>query len=67
MNLKIAPMYRFLEAYVARTFGLATCGDKSALRAYARLHGLIPVLIGFTKGEERRLPKPDERTPAAQG
>jgi 3'-phosphoadenosine 5'-phosphosulfate sulfotransferase (PAPS reductase)/FAD synthetase len=64
VNLKIAPFYRFLEHYVSRRFEIPTCGEKSALKGYARLHGKIPVLIGFTQGEERRLPKPDDVTPS---
>ncbi|GAA5533847.1 hypothetical protein [Deinococcus aluminii] len=58
VNLKIYPFYRALNAYLARTYGYPeTVGrvTRAALYAYAQDYGRIPVMIGFTCGEERRL------------
>lgn len=62
VNLNVAPIYRFLEAWVGREYGLdaATKKDgrwspKKALPEFARRHGRIRVILGFSKGEEKRV------------
>lgn len=53
-NLKITPIYRFLDQYLGRRLGVES-GRKKALREYVRRFGKIRVMIGFAKGEERRV------------
>lgn len=58
VGLKITPFYKALNAYLARTYGYpAQAGrvSRAALYAYAQDHGPIPVMIGFSRGEERRV------------
>jgi len=61
-NLKIQPIYRYLEAWVAREYGYVA-GRKAALKAFARDHGRIRVLLGIAKGEEKRVSPPETWTP----
>lgn len=54
-NLKLVPIYKFLESWVARTFSLTKCGRKSGFYEFVRAHGKINVLLGIAKGEEGRV------------
>lgn len=54
-QLKIAPFYKALEAWVAREYGLGAPKNKQAFYRYARLYGPLRVLIGFAAGEEKRV------------
>ncbi len=53
-NLKIAPIYKYLDEYIGLRYGFAY-GRKRALAAYTRRFGKLRVIIGFAKGEERRV------------
>ena len=62
-ELKLAPLYRHLEDYVAAEFNLPQNrrkrnGDRGAAKAapaYAAKNGKIRVLIGIARGEETRI------------
>lgn len=53
MHLKIDPMYRFLETYVAERYAIPNPGRKEALKTFAAAYGPIRVLIGFAADEDR--------------
>jgi hypothetical protein len=54
-NLKIKPIYRFLEQWIARTFCLTHNARKQGFYEFVRKgHGKIKMLIGIAKGEESR-------------
>lgn len=53
-NLKIQPIYRFLEKWVEKNYGFKA-GLKAGLVKFAEVHGKIRVLIGISKGEEGRV------------
>ncbi len=52
-QLKISPLYKWLEWWVAREYGLEA-GRKQALYKFVEQYGKIAVVIGFAKGEEGR-------------
>jgi 3'-phosphoadenosine 5'-phosphosulfate sulfotransferase (PAPS reductase)/FAD synthetase len=58
-NLKIQPIYRFLNKWVSATYGFEPEGGKwkgkKALVDFADEHGPVRVLLGIAKGEEGRL------------
>lgn len=62
-NMKVEPIFRFLEQYVGKKFGLQAAvksaagrwSPKRALQAFAKKHGRIRVLIGIARGEEKRV------------
>lgn len=58
-NLKIQPIYRFLNRYVHLKYRVAESGGKyggkRGLVEFAKAHGRVRVLIGIAKGEETRL------------
>lgn len=64
-NLKVQPIYRWLEQHIGTTYGFKasrrTAGGRwskhVALQAFAKAHGKIRVLIGIAKGEEKRVAK----------
>lgn len=56
-QLKIAPIYRWLEAYLGRTYGVRV-GAKQGFYRFARRHGRVRVLIGITNEEAKRRIKP---------
>lgn len=61
-QLKIQPIYRYLEDYIESRYGFAA-GRKAGLKKFAENFGKIDVLIGIAKGEEKRVsvgedPKP---------
>lgn len=53
-NLKLKPIYRFLEAWIEKNYGFKA-GRKQGLIEFAKVHGRIKVLIGIAKGEESRM------------
>lgn len=69
-NLKVQPIYRFLEQWIGKEFGLAAATrsektgnwkPKRALPAFAAANGKVRVLIGIAKGEEKRVAKASDR------
>ena len=62
-NLKVVPIYRFLDEYVAKNYMgwpdyKYSTGRKRAIKEYAARDGKIRVIIGIAKGEEKRVAKP---------
>jgi hypothetical protein len=60
-QLKIRPIYRFLESWISKRYGFASPNGgrgKPAIRQFAKTHGPIRMLIGIAKGEERRVADP---------
>ena len=53
-NLKIRPIYKFLESYIHTEFKTEKFGRKSAFYEFTKKYGKIRVLIGIAKGEEKR-------------
>ena len=53
-NLKIRPIYNWLDGYVYHKYGLEKRGRKAAIKEFAEKYGKIDVLIGIAKGEEKR-------------
>ena len=62
-HLKIDPIYKFVDAYVNKTYNMdfevrANGGcNKKALKEFFAQYGQIDVLIGFAAGEESRMIK----------
>lgn len=54
-RLKIQPIYKFLEDHIHRTYNTKKHGRKSALKEFTQEQGKIRVLIGISKGEEKRV------------
>lgn len=56
-NLKIKPIYNFLNRYIAREYGIPDADtNKRALKIFAKEYSeKIRVLIGIAKGEEGRI------------
>lgn len=76
LQLKLGPIYKFLDEYVNERFGYGLeinqksrgCG-KRAIKRFGEENGKIRVLIGFAKGEESRAEKSkrlEERQHAAK-
>jgi hypothetical protein len=61
-NLKLVPLYRFLDQWVGREYRLAA-GNKRGLYAFARRYGPIRMLLGIATGEERRVASGTNDTP----
>lgn len=55
VELKVAPFYKALEAWIAREYRLGEPGNKRAFYRYRERYGPLRVLIGFAAGEERRI------------
>lgn len=53
-NLKIRPIYKFLEEFIHKCFKTKTYGKKKAFYEYFYKYGQIRVLIGIAMGEEKR-------------
>lgn len=60
-NLKLIPIYRYLEQYLGRHYGVPT-GRKKGFYEFARQYGKVRVLIGIAKGEEKRMADPEKET-----
>jgi 3'-phosphoadenosine 5'-phosphosulfate sulfotransferase (PAPS reductase)/FAD synthetase len=56
-NLKLTPIYNFLECFVGREFNLPT-GNKQGLVHFSKKFGKIHVLVGIAHGEEKRIADP---------
>ena len=61
-NLKLVPIYRFLEDWIGREYRVAT-GNKQGLYNFVRRHGRIRMLLGMAAGEERRVASGEGDTP----
>jgi 3'-phosphoadenosine 5'-phosphosulfate sulfotransferase (PAPS reductase)/FAD synthetase len=59
-NLKIKPIYNFVDTYVYNTYSLTRHGRKSGIKEFASKYGKIDVLIGIAKAEEKRASTNDE-------
>lgn len=59
-NLKIKPIYRFLEQWLARNYRVS-CGRKEGFYEFKAKHGVVRMLIGIAKGEEGRCGEAIER------
>lgn len=53
-RLKLQPIYNFLEDWIGREFNVPT-GKKKGFRNFAGRYGKIRVLVGISKGEEKRV------------
>jgi len=53
-NLKIKPIYRYLEQWLGQQYGVEV-GRKKAFYQFAGRHGKVRVIIGIAKGEEKRV------------
>ncbi len=62
-NLKIKPIYKFLENYVHQMYQTEKVGRKSAIKEFVTKYQRIDVLIGIAAGEERRA-STNEESPA---
>ena len=55
-QLKIQPIYKFLNDYIFETFGIGEAGaGKKAIHAFGKKYGKFNVLIGIAKGEDDRI------------
>jgi len=59
-NLKIKPIYNFVEEHVHKTYGTEKVGRKRAIREFANKYGKIDVLIGIARNEEKRVGKNED-------
>lgn len=57
-KLKIQPIYKYLEAYIHQHYGTEKVGRKRAIKEFVDAGNEIRVLIGFAKGEEKRVADP---------
>lgn len=53
-RLKIRPIYKFLENWLSKEYGVS-CNRKKGLKEFAAEHGKINMIIGIAKGEESRM------------
>lgn len=53
-NLKIKPIYEFIDQHIHESFNTVKVGRKAAIKEFASENGRIDVLIGIAKGEEKR-------------
>lgn len=60
-NLKLKPIYRFLEAWLHKNYGVKDRLKKGFYEFVHQGHGKIRVLIGIAKGEESRVGEPLEK------
>lgn len=62
-SLKVKPIYRFLESWIADRYGVK-CGRKAGFKEFAAKYGKIHMMLGIAAGEEKRI-KPDGSHPGA--
>lgn len=62
-QLKIKPIYKFLEYYLSEKYGIAYEGRKKGFRKYAEKYGRMRVLLGIAKAEEKRVAKASNSGP----
>lgn len=61
-NLKIVPIYKFLDEWVSKKYDLPYNGRKQSIKAFRdKFSQNINVIIGISKGEEKRIKKAKER------
>ena len=53
-NLKIKPIYKWLDDYIHDVYNTEKVGRKQAIKEFVAKNGKITVLLGIAKGEERR-------------
>ena len=53
-NLKIRPIYKYLESYVHLNYKTEKYGRKSAFYEFKEKHGKVKVMIGIARKEEKR-------------
>ncbi len=66
-NLKLQPIYKYLEDYIHEKYDLDKKGGKRAFNEYAEKHGKILMMIGISKGEESRRIKYTEKFYQSKG
>lgn len=59
-RLKIDPIYRFLEDFLAKRYGVKK-GNKKGFRQFAKELGKIRMIIGIAANEEKRMSKAEDR------
>lgn len=62
-RLKIQPIYRFLEDWLAKNYGVRA-GRKNGFKEFAARFGKIKMMIGIAKGEEKRAAPADQHSQA---
>ena len=60
-NLKLKPIYRYLEDYIHEKYELDEKGRKKAYYEYSEKHGKILMMVGIAKGEEKRIADKDDK------
>ena len=60
-RLKITPIYKALEDYLGKKYGVKV-GRKKGFYQFADHHGKIKMLIGISKGEEKRMMTGEDST-----
>ena len=58
-RLKLQPIYRFLEHWLAENYGVR-CSRKKGFYEFAEQYGKINMLIGIAAGEEKRVADPEK-------
>lgn len=58
-QLKLKPIYRFLEQWLSERYGVS-CGRKKGFREFAQRYGRLHMILGIAKGEERRVSDPQK-------
>ena len=53
-QLKLQPMFRFIDQYLAKRYGFVKSGNKKVYGEFARAHGKVRMLVGIAAGEETR-------------
>lgn len=61
-NLKIKPIYNYLEKWLSKEYNLDFNGRKKTYHDYATLYPKIKVLVGIAKGEESRVADKEKET-----
>lgn len=59
-NLKLNPIFRFLEEYLGREYGVEV-GRKKGFYEFTEQYGKVRMLVGIAKGEECRVAKKTSR------
>lgn len=59
-NLKIKPIYNFIDKKIHEVYGTKKVGRKAAIKEFAAKHGKINVMIGIAFGEETRASKNED-------
>jgi hypothetical protein len=57
-RLKLRPLYKFIDDYLAKKMGGIFKGPKAATKAWKEKNGKIKMLIGIARGEESRVGDP---------